>query len=106
MQYPKQTKQCSRCEGYKRVAVITKGRKLFEGLINKPLPMTFAKAREHLRTYKGRDAGALSMFVRELANNLDTVPCPWCEATGIAFTLQQLSPEEAAQAREAEEAAS
>lgn len=72
-------------------------------MIGVPLPATFAVARQRLATYRGDDAGALSMFVNRLANNLDTTTCPWCRGTGIAWTIQQLTPEEAAaiRAREA-----
>lgn len=104
MSYPKQTKKCSSCEGYKRVAIITEGGLLFEDGLRKPLPMTYAKARKMLTEYRGTDAGVLSMMVNDLAHHLDTVACPWCNATGIEYTVQQLTDEEAAieRAKEAE----
>lgn len=102
--YPKQVQKCEPCEGYGRVAIITKGPKLFESLIGRPLPCTFAVARQKLVNYRGDDAGALSMFVRNLADNLDTTACPWCRGTGVAWTLQQLTPEEAAAYRAEEDA--
>lgn len=100
--YPKQEMKCSHCEGYKRVAIITHGPKLFDGVIGKPLPMTFAKAYEYLSKYKGKDAGALTMLVRNLRKDLNTTPCPWCKGTGITAVLRQLTPEEAAEFREKE----
>lgn len=103
MRYPKQNKTCECCEGYKRVAIITKGPRLFGEIIGKPLPMTFAKARETFGNYKGTDAGALTMLVRQLGQNLETRPCPWCKATGISYSIQQLTPEEAAVSRAQEE---
>lgn len=99
MKYPLQEKTCPCCEGYRRVAIITSGPSLFDDLLRKPLPMTFAKAREQLSSYRGDDGGALTMFVRDLARNLDTTPCPWCNATGISYAIRQLTPEEAAALR-------
>lgn len=96
MRYPKQTIPCTACKGQKRVAIIKSGPKLFQDVIGRPLELTYAEARYRLRNYKGKDAGALTMLVRELANNLDSMPCPWCDATGISYTLQQLTPEEKA----------
>lgn len=87
------------CEGYGKVAVITKGPLLFESIIGRPLPCTVAVAREKLSNYRGTDAGALSMFVRNLAKNLDSTPCPWCGGSGVRFALQQLTPEEYAAER-------
>jgi hypothetical protein len=78
---------CTCCEGYKRVAIITSGPALFGDIYNKPLAVTFAKARKILTEYEGDDAGALTMFVRRLADKLDVTPCPHCNATGIAYTL-------------------
>lgn len=103
MTYPRQTKVCECCEGYKRVAIITRGPPLLEQLVGKPIPMTFIRARKLLANYRGSDAGSLTMFVRELAHNLDTRPCPWCRATGVAYAMQQLTPEEAARIRAEEE---
>jgi len=104
VKYPKQERQCEPCEGYKRVATITTGPMLFESVLRKPLPLTFAKAKKVLSEYKGNDAGALTMLVRQLARNLNTMPCPWCNATGIAYVLQQLTPEEAAALKVKDEA--
>jgi len=95
--YPQQKMGCPQCEGYKRVAILTGGPKLFKDYIGKPLPMTYAKAFENLTKYK--DAGALTMIVRDLARHLDTVGCPWCKGTEVAI-LRQLTPEEAAEFRE------
>lgn len=106
MRYPRQEKQCECCEGYKRVAIITTGPPLFDDLLRRPLPMTFARARQHISSYEGDDAGALTFLVRRLADHLDTTPCPWCAATGITYALQQLTPEEAAELRAREEASS
>lgn len=103
MSYPKQEKTCPQCEGYKRVAIITKGSPLFKDFLNKPLPATWNKTRQALRSYKGKHRGMTTFLVRELANNLDTTPCPWCRATGVVCTLQQLTPEEAAELRVQEE---
>lgn len=82
-----QTIKCPHCEGYKRVAVLTHGPPLFGNIYNKPMAVTYAKARELLQNYKGGDAGALTMLVKRMARNLDTAPCPHCNATGIAYTL-------------------
>lgn len=99
MRYPKQEIKCDKCEGYGRVAIITSGPRLFEGWIRKPLPMTYAKAKQWLVNYKGNDGGALTILTRDLANNLDTIGCPWCGSSGISCTLQQLTPEEAVKER-------
>jgi len=79
--------KCDSCEGYGRVAVIKSGPRLFGDIYNKPLAVTYAKAHKMLSEYRGSDAGALSMFVNNLARNLEVMPCPNCKATGIAFTL-------------------
>jgi len=81
------TIKCEACEGYGRVAMITHGPRLFGDIYNKPLAVTYAKAHKMLSEYRGSDAGALSMFVNNLARNLEVMPCPNCKATGIAFTL-------------------
>jgi len=82
-----QTIQCSSCEGYKRVAIITKGPLLMEefGFIDRPCHVTYAKARTLLLEYEGK--GMTTYLVRRLAQHLDTTPCPDCNATGIAYTL-------------------
>jgi hypothetical protein len=82
-----QTIQCSSCEGYKRVAIITRGSLLMEefGLIKRPCSVTYAKARTLLMEYEGK--GMLTHLIRDLVRNLDTTPCPDCNATGIAYTL-------------------
>jgi hypothetical protein len=103
VRYPRQEHACPSCEGYKRVAIIVKGPPLFDEVLRRPLPMTFAKARQQIMNYRGDDAGALTMVVRRLAAHLETTPCPWCSATGIAYAIQQLTPEEAAEVRAAEE---
>jgi len=78
---------CTCCEGYKRVAYLKNGPKLFGDIYGKPMHVTFAKARKILTEYDGSDAGAVSWLVNGLAKNLDTMECPHCDATGIAYTL-------------------
>lgn len=94
MAYPKQKIVCKLCEGYKRVAIINGGPRMFDRVLRKPLPMTYAKARKMLLDYRGDDAGFLTALVHNLADRLSTTPCPWCKASGISHTMQQLSPEE------------
>ena len=79
--------KCECCEGYKRVAVLRRGPPLFGDIYNKPMAVTYAKARKLLQEYKGGDAGAVTMLVKRLVAHLDTAPCPHCNATGIAYTL-------------------
>ena len=79
--------KCTHCEGYGRVALITRGPQLFGDIFNKPLAVTYAQAHKMLSEYRGRDAGALSMLINNMARNLEVAPCPHCKGTGIAFTL-------------------
>lgn len=76
---------CSACEGYKRVAIITHGPRMFAPLLNKPMAVTYAKAKSLLEGFKGQTLQ--HVLIKSLLPHLDTAPCPHCNATGTAFTL-------------------
>lgn len=96
MNYPEQSKQCEQCKGNGRVAIIISGPHIFGSIIGTPLPCTHTEARRKLLNYRGNDGGVLSALVRSLAKSVDTTSCPWCKGSGVAWALQQLTPEEAA----------
>lgn len=87
------TVRCPCCEGYARVAIIRLtsndpfARALPE-LCNRPMSVTFARARSLMMRYGAMAPDrARAIVVKRLAQNLDTAPCPHCHATGVAFTL-------------------
>jgi hypothetical protein len=99
VKFPKQTKTCAQCKGYGRVAIITHGPQLFASIIGIPLPCTHIEARQKLANYRGNDGRVLTALVRGLARDVDTTSCPWCNGSGVAWSLQQLTPEEDAAIR-------
>jgi len=72
---------------------------IFPELCNRPMAVTFARARQLLQEFDVRRSGPRrpadprAFLVRSLASHLDTVPCPHCEGTGIALTLVFGEPE-------------
>ncbi len=64
--------------------------------------MIFSKARKILQASGGESSSRRTEVFGKFASilwdkKLEVTPCPWCNATGIEFTLRQLSPEEHAE---------
>lgn len=90
MTHPVHHNQCEPCEGTGEVAIIRQGPAMFADMVGEPIDCTPTKMRERLRAYKGTDAGALTMIVRNLARHVTSTSCPTCLGTGNSYTLQQL----------------
>lgn len=87
------TVRCPCCEGYTRVAIIRLTvadpfARAIPELCNRPMSVTFAKARALMMRYGTMTHDrARAIIVKRLAQHLGTAPCPHCDATGVAFKL-------------------
>lgn len=67
--------------------MLSRGPRLFQFMYNRPMQVSPEEARRLLRTYKGRDAGGMTMLVRNLEGRVGTASCSTCGGGGTAFTL-------------------
>lgn len=89
---------CTSCGGAGQVAIVKMRPNeplaaAFPDLVNKPLGVPLAKARELLQGYNKNRSGlrrpfrATDSIIRSLASRLQTTQCPDCVGTGVSHTL-------------------
>ena len=89
---------CTACGGGGQVAIVRVRPAdpialMVPQLVNKPMTVSVAQARELLRGYNRRRSGigrpfdAKDALVRSLAARVTTTQCPRCRGTGVAHTL-------------------